>query len=397
MLIIVLGGGAAGFFAAITAKDYHPSAAVVLLERTSQLLGKVRISGGGRCNVTHSCFEPRRLVQNYPRGNKELLGPFHQFGPEQTIEWFGSRGVKLKTESDGRMFPTTDSSQTIIDCLMKEAEKVGVKIQLGKKIESVSREGEQFVLQAGNEILKCDRLILATGSNPAGHAFAQSLGHTIQKPVPSLFTFNVPDFSLKELAGATVEKAVLSIEGFPRQQEGALLVTHWGFSGPAALKLSAWAARFLFEREYEANLQIDWIPDTGDRQFFEIFKTLRKDSGARSLTNVKPFPLSKNLWRKFLEDVRIDPSLQLSHLAQDDIARLHRKLKGDLYRIKGKTTNKEEFVTCGGVSLAEVNFKTMESRLQPGLFFAGEILDIDGVTGGFNFQNAWTTGWLAGQ
>ena len=345
--LIVVGGGAAGIFAALRAKSCHPDARVLLLEKTAVLLAKVRISGGGRCNVTHSCFDPKQLVQNYPRGNKELLGPFHRFGPRDTIEWFQGRGITLKTEKDGRIFPATDSSETIIQCLLGEAKKLGVEIALRQRIQAIEKTEGGFSLHLKEEEpLHCKKLLLATGSNSQGYAWAKELGHTIQTPLPSLFTFNVPTSPLKELSGIVVQDCEIHLKGTSLRQRGPVLITHFGFSGPAVIKLSAWAAPYLFEKNYQADLIIHWMPGSS--------------------------PLPKRLRKKLAA------------------------MEEDCYRIEGKTTHKEEFVTCGGVTLKEVHFKTMESKICPGLYFAGEILDIDGVTGGFNFQNAWTTGFIAG-
>ena len=340
-MITVIGGGAAGIFAALAAKKRAPHIPVVVLEKTAVLLSKVKISGGGRCNVTHACFDPKKLIENYPRGGQELLGPFHRFQPQDTIDWFEERGVKLKTEPDGRIFPTTDSSSTIINCLLNEAKKLGVEIRLRERIDKPP-EG---------------KLILATGSSLEGYKLAESFGHTIQPPVPSLFTFNVPTSPLKDLSGiATIAKVTLVGSSFT--QTGPLLITHFGFSGPAILKLSAWGARFLHEKNYHAEIEINWLPGT---------KTLQE--------------LPKNLLKKFKQ--------------QPEIQKLESRLHHDRYQVDGKTTHKEEFVTCGGVTLKEIDFRTMESKLHPGLYFAGEILNIDGITGGFNFQNAWTTGYIA--
>lgn len=350
--LLVLGAGAAGIFGAIAAKSAHPKIQVIVLEKTAVLLAKVRISGGGRCNVTHACFDPKALVQNYPRGQKELLGPFHRFQPKDTIEWFESRGVRLKTEKDGRIFPITDSSETIIACLLSEAKRLGVEIRLRQKVERVERIEGGF--QVGEDT--CRHLLLATGSGKDGYTFAKHLGHTIQEPVPSLFTFNVPTSPLLGLSGIAVPDVQLTIGPFT--QRGPLLLTHFGFSGPAALKLSAFAARYLYENKYLVPLEIDWLPDIDE---------------AEIATATKPL-LPKNLWR----------------------ALGGHSLHKDIYQVEGKTTHKEEFVTCGGITLKEIDFRTMQSKLCPGLFFAGEILDIDGVTGGFNFQNAWTTGFIAG-
>ncbi|WP_420422403.1 NAD(P)/FAD-dependent oxidoreductase [Simkania sp.] len=375
MQILVIGGGPAGFFAAIAAKKTYPHASVTLHERTNKVLSKVRISGGGRCNVTHSCFDPKELVKNYPRGSKELLGPFHRFQPADTVEWFAEKGVELKTEADGRMFPTTDSSQTIIDCLLTEAKRVGVEIKLQSKLSF--------------EKLNADRLILATGSTRGGFEIAQKFGHTIQPLVPSLFTFNIHDFPLESISGVSVENVGLKLEGTKLCQQGPLLITHWGFSGPAALKLSAFGARFLAENNYEVGLYIDWLPKfTID----ELMSLLTSEHPAKKLSAIRSIPLPKRLWNLLCED----ENQLLSRMSKPALRKLCEKLKADRYQVKGKTTNKEEFVTCGGVTLSEVNFKTMESKLHSGFYFCGEILDIDGVTGGFNFQNAWTTGWLAG-
>ena len=334
MKTVVIGGGAAGFFAAIHGK-------ALLLERSSHFLSKVKISGGGRCNVTTAVRDPHLMIQNYPRGSRELLGPFHHFGSKEVVDWFEREGIQLKSEPDGRMFPQTNRSQTIIDCLMNAAKALDLRTK--QKILSIKKLDKGFSITTSEEEITCEKLILATGSSRDGYRFAESLGHTIHKPVPSLFTFNVPSSPLKELSGIAIQNCKARIVGSPWEQEGPVLITHFGFSGPAIIKLSAWAARSLFEKGYRATLEIEWTP-----------------------------PLPKRLKR----------------LVQETKQR---------YDIDGKTTHKEEFVTCGGVALKEIDFRTMESRICPGLHFAGEILDIDGVTGGFNFQSAWTTGFLAGR
>lgn len=391
MKIAIIGGGAAGFFAALAAKECNPEAEVSILERSAKLLSKVRISGGGRCNVTHACFDPRQLVQNYPRGNKELLGPFHRFQPRDMIAWFEARGITLKEESDGRMFPITDSSQTIIDCFLEEAQKLGATISTESKLKSIEKGDHGFIL---NGRVFVDRVIMATGSAPAGWEMAKSLGHTIQKPVPSLFTFNIPDFPLKELSGISVEKAKLHLKGSRIEQTGPLLITHWGFSGPAALKLSAWGARYLAEEDYTVSVSVDWLPECDLRA---ILGKERGANPAKQLGSVRIPNLPKNLWKALCERSQISSQLPLSGLSKAALSELSEVLHNDCYQVRGKTTNKEEFVTCGGVTLSEVNFKTMESKCCPGLYFCGEILDVDGVTGGFNFQNAWTTGYIAGE
>lgn len=383
--LIVIGGGAAGFFAAITAKRLHPHAQVTLLEKSAVLLSKVRVSGGGRCNVTHSCFDPALLVKNYPRGEKELLGPFHRFQPSDTQKWFESRGVSLKTEKDGRMFPVTDSSSTIIDCLLKEAKELGVTVLLRQNISHIEKTPDGF--QIGSHFTK--RLLLATGSSAQGHLFAEQLGHTITPSVPSLFTFNVPNSPLKELSGIAVPLARPSLPIASLEYEGPLLITHFGFSGPAILKLSAWGARFLAEKHYQTELLINWLPHEDP---LSTLLSLKKKSPQKNLLTENPFQLPKNLWKALLGPF----TKNLSEVSLQNLHTIAQKLQSDAYAINGKTTHKEEFVTCGGVHLKEVNFKTLQSKICPGLFFAGEILDIDGITGGFNFQNAWTTGFIAG-
>ncbi|MBI2742427.1 MAG: NAD(P)/FAD-dependent oxidoreductase [Chlamydiales bacterium] len=396
--LIVVGGGAAGVFAAICAKTQNPSAQVTLLEKSAVLLSKVRVSGGGRCNVTHSCFDPKQLSGNYPRGARELVGPFHTFQPRDTIDWFESRGVKLKTESDGRIFPVSDRSETIIECLLNEAKTLGVEILLRHRIQSIAKTEEGFELLVNEEKFVCKHLLLATGSGADGHAWAQQLGHTIQAPVPSLFTFNVPTSPLKELSGVAVKSAELKIRGTTLSQRGPLLITHFGFSGPAALKLSAWGARDLYEKGYKVELAINWLPDLSQEEALAHLVKFKRDFPQKNLDTESPFHLPKNLWKALIEQQENELLFRrLSDIPNKELQNLAAKLHEDIYQVDGKTTNKEEFVTCGGVTLKEVNFKTMESKICPGLFFAGEILDIDGITGGFNFQNAWTTAFLAGQ
>ncbi len=335
---VVIGGGAAGFFAAIKALEQGP---VVILEKSQRVLSKVKISGGGRCNVTHHCFDPKELITHYPRGAKELLGPFHRFGPQDTVDWFSKRGVELKTEKDGRMFPVTDSSETIIKTLMEGAQRA--ELIRGAHVTGIGPDLTVYLRKG--ESIKADRIILATGGTREGHRIAASLGHTVVEPVPSLFTFNVPTSPLLDLSGISVPNATVCLPEFKLAYSGPLLITHWGFSGPAILKLSAFGSRHLHACGYNTTLEIDWGEE----------------------------PLPKRL-RKALSDHDI-----------------HR----DCYQIEGKTTYKAEFVTSGGIKLSEVNFKTMESKRVPGLHFAGEILDIDGITGGFNFQAAWTTASIA--
>lgn len=386
--LIVIGGGAAGIFAAIHAKT--PDSKILLLEKSAVLLSKVRISGGGRCNVTNSCLDPAQLVKNYPRGSRELLGPLHRFGPQNTIDWFESRDVALKTEADGRMFPTTDNSQTIIDCLLGEAKRLGVEIRLRARIEQISKNDYFEIALPEGKTLQTKNLLLATGSSPEGYRWAEKFGHTIQPPVPSLFTFNIPTSPLKALSGITLENVQILLPGTSFSQKGPLLITHFGFSGPAALKLSAWAARYLHEQEYRVELKVNWLPELSLEEIFHTLCKLKTEAPQKNLSSENPFNLPKNLWKALAVDKR------MNDLSKEILRSLAQKLNGDSYQVEGKTTNKEEFVTCGGVTLKEVDFKTMESKICPGLFFAGEILDIDGVTGGFNFQSAWTTGFIAG-
>lgn len=401
----MIGGGAAGFFGAIACATAHPHAQVTLLEAGHQPLSKVRISGGGRCNVTHACFDPAALVQYYPRGGKALRGAFSRFQPKDTVAWFQSHGVQLKTEADGRMFPVTDSSETIVDCLVKAANEAGVKLRVGTAVKSVRRNSiptqEEFEIELKTgEIVKCDRLLLATGSNPQGHRWAKDLGHTVEPPVPSLFTFNIPDSRLKDLAGVSVNDAHLRLPDAPstlNEQAGPLLITHWGVSGPAVLKLSAWGARFLHDQHYQTPLLINWLPQYNQDSLRKLLLAVKSQLPQRQITASCPVPIPKRLWMSLVTHVGIGAEERWAQVSKKALNQLIQELNQGRYFIKGKGVFKEEFVTCGGVSLKEVDFKTMESRKCPGLYFAGEILDIDGVTGGFNFQSAWTTAWLAGQ
>ncbi|MEL7504120.1 MAG: NAD(P)/FAD-dependent oxidoreductase [Cyanobacteria bacterium J06554_6] len=399
---VVIGGGAAGFFGAVTAAMAAPSLRVTLLEAGPEPLSKVRISGGGRCNVTHHCFDPAQLVQHYPRGGKALRGAFSRFQPQDTIAWFAERGVQLKTEADGRMFPVTDDSTTIIDCLTRAALEAGVRVRTRSPVASVARQDDSFevTLKAG-EGLRCDLILLATGSSPQGYRIAQSLGHTIEPPVPSLFTFNVKDARLRNLKGLSVDPVALKLklEGVkkPLEQTGPLLMTHWGLSGPAVLKLSAWGARHLQQQRYRATLTVNWLPDMGQDTIRAELVKLKEVRSRQALATHGPFDFPKRLWQYLLHRCNLDPQLTWANLPKKGLNRLVQELNQGEYTVAGKGVFKDEFVTCGGVRLKEVNFKTMESRLCPELFFAGEVLDIDGVTGGFNFQSAWTTGWIAGQ
>ena len=397
--IAVIGGGAAGFFGAIAAAT--PQTQVTLYEAGPGCLAKVRISGGGRCNVTHHCFDPAQLVQNYPRGGKALRGAFSRFQPQDTITWYQQRGVKLKTEADGRMFPITDDSATIVDCLMKTALKAGVSIKTRSPVKQVTYKEPGFIVGLKDGDVQCDRILLATGSSPQGHRIAKHLGHTIESPVPSLFTFTIKDAALRQRSGLSMNpvevKLKLPGEKKPLIQTGPVLVTHWGLSGPAILKLSAWGARGLHDRSYQGRLLINWLPQLSQDQVRALLQTAREKGGKRAIANHNPTAAPKRLWTYFVQRAQIDPQTQWTTLSNKAINKLTQELCQGEYSVQGKGVFKDEFVTCGGIRLKEIDFKTMASRLCPGLFFAGEILDIDGITGGFNFQSAWTTGWLAGQ
>ena len=396
----MVGGGAAGFFAAVAAAE--AGADVTLLEKTSRFLDKVRISGGGRCNVTHACFDPREFATHFPRGGRALLSPFQKFSARDTVAWFESRGVKLKTEPDGRMFPVTDSSQTIMNCLFAAAEKAGVKMRLNCAVESIAKNATgKFELTPGapDEQIICDRLLLATGGCRAAAAgqLAVSLGHTLIAPVPSLFTFQIETPWLRSLAGVSLEQAEVFVPAARLRERGPLLVTHWGLSGPAILKLSAWGARALYDLDYHFPLLVNWLPESNAEKIAMTFQSRRVSDGAKLLVNVPLFPLTARLWEHLVLAAGIARDTRWSALTRAQTQALARQILRSEFPVTGKSLNKDEFVTCGGVKLGEVNFQTMESKNCPGCFLAGELLDIDGVTGGFNFQAAWTTGFVAGQ
>ena len=397
--ILVVGGGAAGFFGAIAAAEADPLASVTILEKTRHVLAKVRISGGGRCNVTHACFDPRELSQRYPRGGRALIGPFTRFGPRETIEWFRLRGVNLKTEADGRMFPVTDSSQSIIDCLTDSATNAGVRILTQTGVETISRatDGSFSVTLTTGEILACDRILWAAGGCRAENHPLVPLGHKLVPPVPSLFTFHIDSPWLRELPGVSVEHVEVSVPGTSLKQRGPLLVTHAGVSGPAILRLSAWGARELHERDYRFPLRIQWLPGAKPEDLVEEIQRRRETHGGQTVQRARWNPLPARLWEQLVLQSGIAPETKWSRLAKPEALRLVALLTATELPVTGKSMNKEEFVTCGGIPLPEVDFKTMESRIIPGLHLAGEALDIDGITGGFNFQAAWTTAWTAGQ
>ena len=433
--IIIVGGGAAGFFAAIAAAE--SGATVTLLEKSARFLDKVRISGGGRCNVTHACFEPNEFATRYPRGERALLAPFRKFSARDTVEWFSARGVALKTESDGRMFPITDNSQTIVDCLMNAAQNAGVKLRLNCTVEAIAKTADgRFELtiasrvssfpalggrqaSGGNEAphpgplpvglgegedsatakISADKILLATGGCRAAAAgqLAVALGHQLEPPVPSLFTFQIESPWLRSLAGVSLALAEVAVPAAQLRERGPLLVTHWGLSGPAVLKMSAWGARTLHGLDYRFTLFVNWLPEFSATKITEEFQARRQAAGARLVANVPLSPLTARLWEQLVLAAGIARDRRWSALTRSEMHALGQQLTRSEFPVTGKSLNKDEFVTCGGVKLKEVDFKTMESRVCPGLFFAGELLDIDGITGGFNFQAAWTTGFIAGR
>ena len=397
--VIVAGGGPAGFFAAIRCAEVNPGLRILILEKSSQVLGKVLISGGGRCNVTHACFDPAQLITYYPRGGMALRGAFTRFQPADTITWFEARGVKLKTESDNRMFPVTDSSKTIADILLFEAKNAGVKVHVGatmQKIEKSSKGGFKLEVRKGGEVLSLQtkKLLIATGSDSKTREIVKSLGHSIEEPVPSLFTFNVKDKRIDGLAGVSVENVTLKMDSL--KQSGPMLITHWGLSGPAVLRLSAWGARILYDKKYASTLTINWLGDYKLDATLEILQR-NKDwhENARKKIATQPAfsQIPIRLWKQLTQFIG---DKNWGDISKAELRKLAEELTAGQFEITGKGQFKEEFVTCGGVSLDEVDFKTMQSRIVEDLYFAGEVLDIDGITGGFNFQSSWTTGWLAG-
>ncbi len=399
MRVAVIGGGAAGFFAAISVKHHHPTASVSLYEKSDKLLSKVRISGGGRCNVTHNCIEPRKLAKNYPRGEQFLRRSFDQFAVRETIQWFLERDVQLKTESDGRMFPVSDASSTIIDALLHEAQRSGVRVVQRSGVKGIEPTADgKFVLSIGTEQVEADRVIITTGGHPqaSSYAWLTDLGHTIIPPVPSLFTFNMPAEPLTDLMGVVVPARV-RIVGTDLESTGPVLITHWGLSGPAILRLSAWGARALHSTGYAFTAQVNWLEGKSEDHVRHVFVEKADLLARKQADNADPFRLPKRFWAYLLNKAAIPLDQQWGSIGKKDRNRLIDLLTNDRYAVSGKTTFKEEFVTAGGVSLDDVDPLTMHSRKVPGIYFAGEVLDIDGITGGFNFQAAWTTGFLAGK
>ena len=396
--LVVIGGGAAGFFCAINAAQMNPALEVIIVEKTSKLLSKVRISGGGRCNVTHHCFSMAEMIKKYPRGNQFLKRAFHHFFTTDTIRWFEERGVQLKTEADGRMFPTTDSSETIVNCLMKEVNKNGVQILLNREVAALSMLNDEWSIgfKDGEKIMT-DFVCIASGGYPKSLQFEwlKKSGHTIEAPVPSLFTFNMPGNNVTSLMGIVAENASVKIAGSKLQEQGPLLITHWGMSGPCILKLSAWGARELAVKNYQFSILVNWLPAFNEQTLKDKFQQVRFDQAAQKIVNRNAFGLPQRLWQYLLQQSGVNENLRWADLPAKEQNKLIKNICSQEFAVSGKTTFKEEFVTAGGVALEEVDYNTMQSKIVPNLFFAGEVLNIDGVTGGFNFQSAWTTGFIA--
>jgi predicted Rossmann fold flavoprotein len=401
--LVVIGGGAAGFFGAIAAAEARRGLRVCILEKGSQPLAKVRISGGGRCNVTHACFEPRSLVSNYPRGPRALLPVFSRFQPRDTVEWFRARGVELKTEADGRLFPVTDDSGTVVNCLLESAQRAGIVIRLRCAAESVERlsSGDGWCLEvSGGERMEARHLLMATGGCRSADqvALLQRLGLEVVAPVPSLFTFHVEEKWVRALAGLSVDLVELSVRGESLKECGPVLFTHWGLSGPAVLRLSAWGARRLEELGYAFDLRVQWMKGMREEDALEKLQRNRTECPGKLVANGPSVGgLPARLWEALVTQEGIDPLERWNQITREKLQGLARRVTGTGLRVVGKSLNKEEFVTCGGVDLKEVDFRTLASRRHSGLYFAGEVLDVDGVTGGFNFQAAWSSGWIAGQ
>jgi predicted Rossmann fold flavoprotein len=394
--VIVAGGGAAGFFTAINIIEANPKLTVAILERGKEVLSKVRVSGGGRCNVTHACFIPNDLVKFYPRGEKELKGPFNRFCSGDTIEWFEHHGVELKIEDDGRMFPVTDSSQTIIDCFLSATKKLGIQVLTGESIQSLYNAETHWKIQTQNETYIATKLVMATGSNPKMWDMLNELGHTIVSPVPSLFTFNIKDPRIKDLMGVSALASV-KVKKSKLEASGPLLITHWGMSGPGILRLSAWGARELFDKSYQFALQVNWLNDVDFEDCEEQLKELKQEHAKKTVAKKSPFDFPNRLWDSLVTAAGIGPEVRWADLTKSQLQALANQLVNGEFQVNGKSTFKEEFVTAGGVDLKEINFKTMQSKLYENLYFAGEILNIDAITGGFNFQNAWTGGFIAAE
>ncbi len=391
---MVIGGGAAGFFAAINAAEMDPGAKIIILERGKEVLTKVRISGGGRCNVTHAEFIPRELSKNYPRGERELRGPFHSFMTGDTMAWFEKRGIELKTEEDGRMFPVSNSSETIINCFLSETARLGIEILKNYSVQTIQPENDKWTISTNKGDFSSEKILIATGSNPKIWKLLENLGHQIEPAVPSLFTFNIKDNRIKDLPGLSTF-ASIKVMGEKLKSEGPLLITHWGMSGPAVLKLSAWGARELHARNYQFQIKVNWLPEFSSKEIPQFLKELKLVNAKQQVSKYSQFDLPKRLWQSLVKSAGIKKKGIWADLNKDQLQKLKLQLTEAVFEVNGKSRFKEEFVTAGGISLKEVNFKTFESRIHKNLYFAGEVLDIDAITGGFNFQNAWTGGYIA--
>ena len=400
MNIAIIGGGAAGFFSAINAKENYPKSNVVIFEKSEKVLSKVKVSGGGRCNVTNGCSSINELVRAYPRGGKKLKKIFKEFNTTDTIKWFESKKTPLYIQEDGRVFPKTDKSQTIINCLFKEINRLSIYLELGSKIEKIEKVKDAIKLSFKNkDPQKFHKVIVATGGSPKikGMDWIRELGHKIEAPVPSLFTFNMPDENIKKLMGLVVENTLVSIQGTKLKSDGPLLVTHWGMSGPAILKLSAFGAKILNEKNYNFKIQVNWVHESNNEKVEKQLREIIKTHPKKLVSNIKPYLLPERIWEFIIEKSLLSKDKKWEELGNKGINKFVNLLTNDIYSVKGKTTFKEEFVTCGGVNIDEVNLNTMESKICKGLYFAGEILDIDAITGGYNFQAAWSTGFIAGK
>ncbi len=399
MKVAIVGGGAAGFFAAFSVKNHHPKAQVSLFEKTNKLLSKVKVSGGGRCNVTNACPTIAELAKAYPRGSKHLKKLFATFNNQHMMDWLSQRGVRLKEEQNGHVFPMSDDSQTIIDCFLKEAQKLNIQINKGAQVDAIIPHGNKLKIVFNNDKQEFDKVIITTGGSPkkSGLNWLEQLGHEIVDPVPSLFTFNMPGEAIKELMGISVDKAMVKIQGTKLISEGPLLITHWGMSGPAILKLSAFGARILSEMDYAFKAQVNWACEQNFDLVYHQLSDISYQHPNKNLANHRPFSIPDRLWIFLLQKSDLKPDKKWGELGKKGLNKLTNVLTNDIYEVKGKTTFKDEFVTCGGVSLQSVNMNSLESRVCKNLYFAGEVLDIDGITGGYNFQAAWTTGYVAGK
>lgn len=396
--LIVIGGGAAGFFCAVNAARMNPLLEVIIVEKTSKILSKVKVSGGGRCNVAHACYSMADMIKKYPRGGSFLKRAFHHFFTTDTIHWFKERGIELKTEADGRMFPVTNSSQTIIDCLMQEVSKYRVEILMNKEVKAINKSDGHWKLLFGNDTyMDADFICVASGGYAKSTQFEwlQKIGHTVEPPVPSLFTFNMPGNAITALMGVTVENAAVKIAGTKLAEQGPLLITHWGMSGPVILKLSAWGARQLASNTYKFTTLVNWLPLYNEQSLKDKFQQVRFDIAAQKINNRNPFALPQRLWEYLLLQSGVNSDMRWADLPSKEQNKLIKNLCAQEFVVNGKTTFKEEFVTAGGIVLNEIDYNTMESKIAPNIFFCGEVTDTDGVTGGFNFQNAWTTGFIA--